>query len=255
MRKRSKGIVIGLIVLIVFLGAWISSQYTVPILMYHSFDKKLSAVCGSVSLERFWEQMSYIKQRGYRVISLEEYTSFLYNKQKIPHNLVVITFDDGYKDNLNAVKILKKYDFPATIFVVVNKIGQDGYLTEDDIAWFLKHSHVTLGSHTLTHAYLPGIEDGQLSGEIVSSRKELQERFAAGVYTISYPIGGFDHRVLKVVRAAGYRAGCTTNRGFSRAVTPFALRRIKITERDKGIRIWAKLSGYYMLFKRVKNPH
>ena len=86
-------------------------------------------------------------------------------------------------------------------------------------------------------------------------KKNLEELFLKDIKTISYPVGGFDKRVLKEVENSDYLCGCTTNRGFSKKLDRFALRRIKITNRDLGLRLWAKLSGFYNIFKKVKKPY
>jgi len=68
--------------------------------------------------------------------------------------------------------------------------------------------------------------------------------FSKNVELISYPIGGFSKEILNDVEEAGYLCACATNRGFSRQLDRFALRRIKITNRDLDFRLWAKLSGF-----------
>jgi peptidoglycan/xylan/chitin deacetylase (PgdA/CDA1 family) len=199
--------------------------------------------------------MAFVKKRGYQVLSLNDYCQILSKNEKIPRNLVVLTFDDGYKDNLEAIEILKKFDFPATIFLIPDKIDTPGYLSREDINWFLNNTKVRVGSHTLTHFYLPEADSATLKKEIRDSKKLLESMFFIEVNTIAYPIGGFNERVLREVEGAGYLCGCTTNRGFSSRLNIFALRRIKLTERDIGIRLWAKLSGFYNVFKRVKRPY
>jgi hypothetical protein len=60
---------------------------------------------------------------------------------------------------------------------------------------------------------------------------------------------------LREVKEAGFLCACTTNRGYSGNVDRFALRRIKITNRDKGFSLWIKLSGFYDMFKKVRKPY
>ncbi len=249
--KRRLTVVIILAIVIFVLGAmWLYGKYEVPILMYHSLDESRTDYA-VVSEKRFAEQMEFIKKRGYEVISLEE----LVTGKTTSHNLVAITFDDGYRDNLLAIDILKGHDFPAVIFLIANRVGQPGYLGEKDIKRFLAETRVTIGSHTLDHVYLPEADDTRLAEEIVLSRQKLQERFRVPVLLFSYPCGGYDQRAMEKAREAGYIAACTTNRGFSRNQSVYARRRIKITERDRGIILWAKLSGYYNLFRKPKNPY
>lgn len=255
MKKRIALSIISLAVIISSFGIWLYSNYTVPILMYHSFNENLIGKYAAVSLDTFSKQMNFIKKRGYKVISLDEYCLLLKRGEKIPHNLVVITFDDGWKDNLAAIKILNKYGFPATIFLIVENIDKEGYLSREDIGWLLNNTEVKIGSHTLTHAYLPESSTQLSKKEINESKEVLEKLFNTKVNAISYPIGGFNKEIIEEVGDTGYLCGCTTNRGFSKRLNILALRRIKITERDLGFRLWAKLSGFYNVFKRAKNPY
>jgi len=223
--------------------------------MYHSFDADRVNSYAAIALETFNEQMNFIKRNRYEVVGLEQYCNMLKDGKPIPKNLVVITIDDGYKDNLQAISTLKELDYPAMIFVSADRISQEGYLSQEDIESFLKNTRVRIGSHTLSHAYLPDVSELRLKKEIFKSKDILEERFFQDINTIAYPVGGFNEEVLNKVKEAGYLCACTTNRGFSSGLDRFALRRIKITNRDMGFRLWAKLSGFYNIFKKAKNPY
>ena len=116
---------------------WLQSQYVVPILMYHSvssadtkplfvfarpFNVKLRL--NIISPDSFEKQMGFLKNNGYQVIPLDEYVQGDRVGRKFPHKTVVITFDDGYVDNYtNAFPVLKKYHFPATVFLISDAVG------------------------------------------------------------------------------------------------------------------------------------
>ena len=248
-----------LVVLLLFGSFWVylNQNYATPILMYHSLDKAKVKTYAAVDPVVFRQQMEFIKAGGYRVISLVEYCRLLKVGKSIPQNLVVITFDDGYKDNLKAIEVLKELGYPVTIFVIAKEIGRDGFLSREDIVSFLadEEIRVNIGSHTLTHAYLPDQERLAMKREISQSKSLLEENFSQDVETFSYPIGGFTKEALSDVEKAGYLCACATNRGFSRKLNRFALRRIKITNRDLGFKLWAKLSGFYNSFRKLKKPY
>ena len=248
------------LILVILLGSfWIylNQNYATPILMYHSLDKSRVATYAAVSSEVFRKQMEFIRAGGYKVVSLPEYCKLLKKEEAIPRNWVVITFDDGYKDNLKAIDVLKEFGYPVTIFIIAKETGRDGFLSREDIVSFLADEEikVNIGSHTLTHAYLPDQGRLVIKREISQSKSLLEENFSQDVETLSYPIGGFTKQSLSDVEAAGYLCACATNRGFSRKLSRFALRRIKITNRDLGFRLWAKLSGFYNSFRKPKSPY
>ena len=236
---------------------YLNQNYATPILMYHSFDKSQVDTYAALDPEVFRKQMEYIRAGGYKVVSLWEYCKLLKEEEAIPKKLVVITFDDGYKDNLKAMEVLREFGYPVTIFAIAKKIGKEGFLSKEDIASFLADEklRVDIGSHTSTHAYLPDQERLVVKREIFQSKKLLEDSFSQEVKAFSYPIGGFTEKALSDVQEAGYLCACATNRGFSRKLNRFALRRIKVTNRDSNFKLWAKLSGFYNAFRKPKNPY
>lgn len=255
MRRLFKFLLATLVIFFIGLGGYVYFNYTTPILMYHSLDSTRINTYAAVEPVVFYKQMEFIKKHGFRTISLDEYCQLLKEGKTPPRNTVIITFDDGYKDNLGAIEILKNFDYPATIFVVVDKLGTENFLSVEDVAWFLKNTKVNLGSHTVTERYLPHLSSLALGEEILNSKHMLQNMFSVSVNTIAYPTGGFDERILREVKSADYLCACTTNRGFAKSLDRFALRRIKVTNRDLGVKFWIKLSGYYDVFRRVKKPY
>ncbi len=93
---------------------WLSPQYTVPILTYHRFGYEKDTLF--VTPDNFFKQMDYLKRKRYRVISLSELAEGIKNNRKFPHNTVVITIDDGYKDNFTYASDPKRTQFPRDHF-------------------------------------------------------------------------------------------------------------------------------------------
>ncbi len=255
MVKRLRKVLVVLCVLLASYWIFLYSHYEVPILMYHSLDAAKIDTYSAVAPEVFYRQMESIKHWGYHVLSLADYCRLLKDGGKIPRNSVIITFDDGLIDNTAAAEILEEFDFPATFFLIANKLGTPGYLAADTVSEIIAQSRVSIGSHTLNEVYLPEAVPGVLEEEIAGSKIKLAEQFGRTIEIFSYTIGGFNEQIIDEVKAAGYVCACTTNRGFDRTLNRFALRRIKVTNRDTGIRLWAKLSGHYNIFKRPKNPY
>jgi hypothetical protein len=122
----------------------------VPILMYHHV-KNCDDSCDdiekglSVSPEDFDAQMKYLSDNGYETINLSD---LFYKSDK---KQVVLTFDDGYTDNIDeAMPILNKYGFKATLFIITEMVGTDRYMSWNQIKT-LKNNNWDLGGHTLNH--------------------------------------------------------------------------------------------------------
>src|SRR5215210_7620599 len=88
-----------------------------------------------ISPQRFEEHLRWLGKRRERVVPLRDTLSAPKNK-----NLIAITFDDGYRDNLTiALPLLEKYDLPMTLFMAAGFIGEEGYLTADDLKFLAAH--------------------------------------------------------------------------------------------------------------------
>ena len=236
---------------------WAGDKYVVPIIMYHSVHEGEPKKANVVSPKIFKEQMEYIKRGGYQVISLKTLVELTKTGKISGKKHVVITFDDGFEDNYtHAFPVLKKYGFPATIFTSVVTLGQEGWLKWHQIFEMEQHG-ISMESHTLTQAYLPSLSEAEARKEIVESKKILEDNLGHRIYFISYPTGGFSEKIKHIVKDAGYLGACTTNRGYDRLNKDvFELKRIKLGNNDtSGIVLWAKLSGYYNLFREAKSPN
>ncbi|MDP1713479.1 MAG: polysaccharide deacetylase family protein [Anaerolineales bacterium] len=104
-----------------------------------SFDSFLPNV--SAIPAEFSHQMDYLA-RWFNVISLHELINWLDGHQSLPAYAALITFDDGYLDNYTqAYPILKKYDFPAVIFLTSGHIETDTPFYWDMAAYCFHHTN------------------------------------------------------------------------------------------------------------------
>ncbi len=233
-KKRFKFSILVIFISVILLGSAVlilQSNYYPPILMYHSLDPSRNNT-PTISSEGFFRHMQFIKRHGYRVISLEELAREL-KEGKIPRKTVVITFDDGYKDNLKAVEVLRKFGFPATIFMIVGRIGDSGFLTKEDLLRIEKGSKIRIGLHTINHCILYKCRDPEF--EIREGKRRLEQVLGHPVNVFSYPVGGFNREIQEIVKSSGFLCAVTTNRGYSRGIDLYALRRIKMKDSDRGL--------------------
>lgn len=121
----------------------------VAILLYHRVcPKKDDWSLEPSSPDAFQKQLEHLC-RGYEIVSLEKLVQYIQQGKSLPRKAVVITFDDGYKDNyLYAYPILKKYHIPATIFLTTGHIGTGNLFWWDKVAYLILHantSQISLG--------------------------------------------------------------------------------------------------------------
>ena len=234
------------------------SLYVVPVMTYHEIiaAEKTREPLNSVSPSSFRHQMEFLKKRGYRVFSLDEYVQGIRLGKDFCCKSAVITFDDGRLNNYKeALEPLYTNRFPAAFFVIANYIGKPGQMTLDQLKE-ASQKGITIGSHTMNHLYLPSISTEQQIREIVDSKKAIAEAIGKPVDYLVYPIGGFSDEVKRIVRESGYKAAFTTNRGYDRFNHDlFELKRIRFKDTDSDLVLWMKLSGYYNLTRQSKASH
>lgn len=262
MNRRAKIIywLCGIVVFSVLSVGLVRSKYVLPVLMYHHImDSKMSDRL-SVSPKTFEKQVRYLAENKYHIITLAEAVKMLNRPRRPRGKYAVITFDDGNADFYeNAYPILKKYNVPATVFLIVDFIDKPGYLRWEQI-YEMAEDNIVFGSHTLTHPWLPNLGEAEMKREIVGSKAILEKRLVRRVNFIAYPQGAFDRRVLDIVKKAGYSGGCATNPGKKfPSRDPFAMKRTRISENSRNLLIfWFESSGYYTwikeIRKREKNP-
>ncbi len=232
------------------------------ILMYH-------AVCPPpdnpnrifTSPELFEAQMSHLKRRNLRGVSMRE----LRREEEIGNarGLVGLTFDDGYENFLhNALPVLEKFNFSATLFVVAGMLGE-----END--WSFRYSPrpamkllgieglrevsargVEVGSHSMTHASLFGLEPEVLQEEVRGSRQILSDVLGEAVDGFCYPYGALDSAAVQAVRSAHYAYACAVIIRAERNV--YDLPRVTVAQ-DNLLKFEAKLRIYsqYAVAKKL----
>ena len=236
-----------------------SWSYYPPILTYHRVGEARRDHVPTVSAQAFERQLTWLARWQYRVLSLAELVDQLEHGGPMPRRSVAITFDDGYEETYSvAWPLLKRAGFSSTVFVTPGDVGLPGFATWGQLNEMARDGTMMIGSHTMHHRYLPDVQDEHLAEELIGSKQVIESRIGHAVDFISYPIGGFTAQAQGIVRQAGYRAACTTNRRAHAPTAPldrFAIRRIKVTERDRFAPwFYTKLSGYYDVFRRLKSP-
>lgn len=225
----------------------------VRMLMYHSVSDT-ARDRDAVTPERFAAQMDYLASNGFRVIALAEACRLMEARGDLRRK-IVLTFDDGYRDFLNAVPLLTAHGFPATLFVVTGLVGQNAQwhstdktrplLTRAELE-HVRAGGVTLGSHTVTHADLTALDELALADELARSREWLEEA-GETFLPFAYPWGRFTKRERDAARRAGYDCAVIVGGrwGNGRETDRFALKREPMRADDTLEWFKKRVNGYY----------
>jgi peptidoglycan/xylan/chitin deacetylase (PgdA/CDA1 family)/GT2 family glycosyltransferase len=234
---------------------WLCSQMAscspTPVLMFHSlsFPTERSLRNHYLSPGRFSRFIRWLKRAGYKDLMPEEWLA-----GTAPTRSVMLTFDDGYDDFYSeAFPILKQMNLKATVFVVVERIGQSNVWDEANayrkrnllsLAQIRElHRHgIQFGSHSLTHPFLTQLSNADLRREVADSKRRLEDFLGSEVSCFAYPYGDVDARVCWAVAEAGYRIGMTTEEGLNFWNDPLCLKRSNVSEKDTMIEFVLKLA-------------
>jgi peptidoglycan/xylan/chitin deacetylase (PgdA/CDA1 family) len=251
----------------------------VPILAYHEIcelPKQIKRLHSyNVTPSAFIAQMQFLCTNNYSVIKLEDFVSWLTEKREVPQKSVVITFDDGYRNNYtNAFPVLKQLNFPATMFLATDYIGKneifpwlnnlcngsrgliDNWIP---LAWpeilEMSRDGLTFGSHTSSHTNLRKMTTKDFEKEIEKSKNIIEEKTKKPADLFSYPFSFPKYRrryrditneTKEVLLKRGFLGACTTIIGTNGLKSdPFCLRRIQIKNSDDLFTFRAKVEGAY----------
>jgi len=256
MKKKLIAFTILVSVIAIVVAMFLKTAYVIPIAMYHSIDYNYKETKLSLSPEDFKAQMEFLSRNHYNVVGLDEIISYMRKKGKIPPKTIAITLDDGFYNNYKyAYPVLKKLRLPATIFVIVEKIGKPGWLGWKELKEMSDSGIIIIGSHTISHAWLPDADDKKLKYELTESKDVLEKGLGKRVDFLCYPLGALDDRVKRCAEEAGYKAAVTTNPGRSKPNDDiYAIKRIKISRTSHSIiTFWTETSGYYTWVKERRD--
>lgn len=212
-------------------------------LMYHSVQsgKTRPVWPWAVSMHQFRQQLDFLSAEGYATPTMSDLIA-----KPVQHwsgRTAVITFDDGYVDNLSACEELQKRGMRSTWFIVSGSVGRTpqwpedgrpaGRLLNPDELRAMHKNGMEIGSHTVNHVRLPDIDDARLIQELRVSKATLEDLLGNAVSSFAYPYGAWDERCAATARQAGYSAACTTRTGWAlRDEDPYRLRRLTVFNQD-----------------------
>jgi peptidoglycan/xylan/chitin deacetylase (PgdA/CDA1 family) len=222
-------------------------EEAIPILCYHSIPDQHS----------FERQMAGIREAGYSVVSMGELVGWLSHRVPLKLPAMVLTFDDGYMSQfLNAVPVLTRFNYPATFFVVTQRIGKHSdwkvaypgmpavprlpLMGALELSELLRRGF-EVGCHSRTHPHLRKLASDAQRLEIQTAKQELEDLLRADVRFYCYPYGEYNTAAVALAKASGFLAAVSTHPG---AVHPaddfFILNRLCVPDEP----IWEEFQAY-----------
>ncbi|RMG72782.1 MAG: polysaccharide deacetylase [Nitrospirae bacterium] len=210
-----------------------TSTDRVTILIYHKFNNPKSPST-SVDLKIFEQQLRFLKEGGFNVLSMDEFLDCL-KKGEFPPRSVMITIDDGYRSVYKyAYPLLKKYGFPFTVFLYMEGVGRyPDYMTVEELKELLQEG-VTLGNHSYSHKRLArayryskkSLYLRELEEDFRKSEERFVRLFGFKPRVYAYPYGEYNRLYRDRVKKGGYHLAFTQDPGvFTSDTDPFLIPR------------------------------
>ncbi|MCM2352859.1 MAG: polysaccharide deacetylase family protein [Pseudobdellovibrio sp.] len=238
----------------------------IPVLMYHKIPTQEldSPHKIYVTQDNFVKHLAFYKNAGFETVTFSELKQFKNGTRsfdQFPKKPLVLTFDDGYWDNLNnADPLLKKYNFKAQIFLLANNeishnqwdeasaAKGDKIISGQDRKLWL-NSNFEIGSHGFSHKRITEMTPDQAFAELIDSKRALEKEFEREVCVYAYTYGDTNAACAKLAEAAGYDFAVNTDTGGLKMFDdPFQIFRVNIFPDETKFSLWKKTASWYRAY-------
>ena len=202
-----------------------------PVFIYHGFYADERALLRApveerryhLSRETLSAHLDILREHRLDALSFQEWVA---TEGRRPG--VLLTFDDAHHSNYDLVwPMLAEKGYRATFFVVADWLQKQGHMTAPQVRE-VHGAGITIGSHSLTHAFLSRLSRTDLDNELQRSKAVLEDVVGSSVEVLSLPGGQMSPLVSeRAAAAAGYRYICTSRPGWGKA--GFLVDRLSVT--------------------------
>jgi len=218
------------------IGVRPGAAQAVTILCYHRFGPRANTL--TVTPAAFEAQMGWLARNGYTVIPFSRLDAFLEGREPLPPKSVVITIDDGYRATHEvAFPILRKYGFPATLFLYTDFVGAPDALTWAQMREMIATGTFAVQPHSKSHSNLAVRQADEnearyrerVRREIDVPVEAIRRELGTRTQVFAFPYGDVNDVVAAELRSRGIEMGVTvTPGGNAFYAPPLMLRRTMI---------------------------
>jgi peptidoglycan/xylan/chitin deacetylase (PgdA/CDA1 family) len=196
----------------------------VVIFGYHRFVNVVKRPDTEITPALFEQQMQELKNKGIAVIPMQDFLAWRRGEKAIPAKSAIITFDDGWKSQYEvAWPILKKFNYPVTLFIYTEGIRPGHFSGGESMSWEMlaemRDAGADIQGHTATHSDLrkpydkvakkklsPEEYEQWLDKEVAGSKQMIEQKLGVKVNCFAVPYGFHNDHIRDVVIKAGYEA-------------------------------------------------
>ena len=166
------------------------------VLMYHFTPADGEPDALTVTAPQLEEQFRLLKETGYECVSMSMVLDHIRYGKKLPANSVLLSFDDGYKNNYTVLyPLLQKHGISGTIFLVPDYInrgeaGDPEYMTMAEIK-SCDPAVLEFGYHTYSHKSYKALSLEEIEKDIKATRQWFIENDIRHVPAWAYTYGDY----------------------------------------------------------------
>ena len=230
---------------------------SLTVLMYHEVaqPKTLGVLSRKINStyvvleDTFRQHMQAILDADAEVVTPDQVHSWLDDGAELPEPAVMITFDDGFGGNYTlAYPILQSFGFPATFYVVTNRIGDELMLSWEQLRE-MQDGGMTIASHTTSHPLLSTLARNETELEFARSAEVLEERIGTQFRHLSLPNGDTNEWYRQVASELGYKTVCGSQFGRNDANSDrLYLKRIAVKKSTSAEDVQSYVQGHWPVF-------
>ena len=195
------------------------------VLMYHSVNETVDGISPDlvVSPKAFEAQLQYLSKNGFQFYTISELL-----ESKPSGKSVVLTFDDGFRDNFTEMfPILQRHNAKATIYLAPEIEGIER-LDQQQVIEMRDSGLVEFGAHTMHHVNLDKAKPDVAVAEINESKKVVEQLTELECKAFAYPFGRYNDETVEQVKEAGLSSAVTVKKGIEQVADPFRIKRISV---------------------------
>ena len=182
------------------------------ILQYHHFSDTTPAST-SVTPAQFADQLEYLSHNGFTVMALRDVALSLYHQLELPDKCVSLTVDDAYLSVYqNAYPLVRKYQWPLSIFVSSDHVADDSslYMSWAQLREMQQHG-VSIENHSKSHVHLIRQQTGEteqqwlarIRHDILHSQQEITRQTGVTPQLFAWPYGEYNTALGNLLRELG----------------------------------------------------
>ncbi|GAA3710194.1 polysaccharide deacetylase family protein [Oceanisphaera sediminis] len=240
----------------------------VPIIMYHRFieDDSEKGVHGTyMHVNMLEKHFKLLKRLGHETLTFADLAEQgMASRLESGKKYIIITVDDGYKDNYELLfPLLKKYGFKAVIYMVTgeqfnrwdvenpdNPEKRVDLMSPAQIREMADSGLVEFGGHTLSHPHLNTLDKDAQRHEIAENKAQLEQLLGQKLASFAYPFGSHNQDSKALAKELDYPFAVATDSGpLAMHEDPYQIRRIAIFPRTDVFGLWRKIRGNYVFRK------